>query len=436
MNHKSLRLMALALTVQLAAAPLIASAAFFPDTQSNWAQQAIQTLSNQGIITGYPDGSFRPQGLVTRAEFSSMLVKALGLNPASASTPTFNDVPRNNWAFQSIETVRASGLVSGYPNGSFMPSRSISRAEAMATLANASRMPMPNDATINQVLNGYRDAGSIPGWARPAVAATIQNGIYANDPGAGNAINPLQPATRADVAAMVENLRERLNLAGGQNAPAGGPAVQQTPGGGTSVTSTYNSASPTLQAHIATVPANTKFTGTITQGVLSSELNKVGDQVALTTDQPLMSSDGRVIIPVGSKIMGQISQIAPAGRTGRPATMNINFDKIVTPDNQTYTIQGSVDTADGMLHGDSTKGRVLKAAGKTALGAGLGAALGTAMGPLSGGKVGKGAIYGTAVGAGAGALTAAFQKGKDVTVSSGDKLEIKLDQPITVQVNQ
>lgn len=436
MNHKSLRLMALALTIQLAAVPLIASAAFFPDTQSNWAQQAIQTLSNQGIITGYPDGSFRPQGLVTRAEFSSMLVKALGLNPASAGTPTFHDVPRNNWAFQSIETVRASGLVSGYPNGSFMPSRSISRAEAMATLANASRMPMPNDAAINQVLSGYRDAGTIPGWARPAVAATIQNGIYANDPSAGNAINPLQPATRADVAAMVENLRERLNLAGGAKAPAGGPSVQQTPGGGTSVTSSYNSTSPTLQARIATVPANTKFTGTITQGVLSSELNKVGDQVALTTDQPLMSSDGRVIIPVGSKILGQISQIQPAGRTGRPATMNINFDKIVTPDNQAYTIQGSVDTADGMLHGDTTKGRVLKAVGKTALGAGLGAALGTAMGPLSGGKVGKGAIYGTAVGAGAGALTAAFQKGKDVTVSSGDKLEIKLDQPITVQVNQ
>ena len=437
MNRKSFRMMALALTLQLAAAPLIASAAFFPDTQSNWAQQAIQTLSGQGIITGYPDGSFRPQGLVTRAEFSSMLVKALGLNPASGGTATFSDVPRNNWAFQSIETVRASGLVSGYPNGTFMPSRSISRAEAMATLANASRMPMPNDATINQVLSSYRDAGSIPGWARPAVAATIQNGIYANDPGAGNAINPLQPATRADVAAMVENLRERLNLASGaNNAPAGGPSVQQTPGGGTNVSSSYNSASPTLQARIATVPANTKFTGTITQGVLSSELNKVGDQVTLTTDQPLMSSDGRVIIPVGSKIVGQIGQIQPAGRTGRPATMDINFDKIVTPDNQTYTIQGSVDTADGMLHGDSTKGRVLKAVGKTALGAGLGAALGTAMGPLSGGKVGKGAIYGTAVGAGAGALTAAMQKGRDVTVSSGDKLEIKLDQPITVQVNQ
>jgi len=430
MNHK---VMALALTLQLAAAPLIASAAFFADTQSNWAQQAITTLSNQGIITGYPDGTFRPQGLVTRAEFSAMLVKALGLNPIASGSQTFNDVPRTNWAYPSIETVKASGLVSGYPNGSFMPGRSISRAEAMATLANASRMPMPNDATVNQILSGYHDAASIPNWARPAVAATIQNGIYANDPGAGNAINPLQPATRADVAAMVENLRERLNLAtGAGGATSGG---MNTTTGGTNVSTNANG-TPLLQARIATVPANTKFTGTITQGVLSSELNKVGDTVQLTTDQALNSSDGRVIIPVGSKIEGKITQIDPAGRTGKSATMNISFDKIVTPDGQNYTIQGSVDTADGMLHGDTTKGRVLKSLGTAAVGAGVGAALGTAMGPLSGGKVGKGAIYGTAIGGGAGLLGAALKKGKDVTVSSGDKLEIKLDQPITVQVNQ
>lgn len=424
---KQIQLTAFALTLQLAAAPLIAAAAFFPDTQSNWAQQAIQTLSSQGIITGYPDGSFRPQGLVTRAEFSSMLVKALGLTPMASGAQTFSDVPKTNWAYPAIETVRSSGLVSGYPNGSFMPSKSISRAEAMATLANASRMPMPNDASINQILSGYRDASTIPTWARPAVAAVIQNGIYANDPSAGNAINPLQPATRAEVAAMTENLRERLNLASGAATPNGGSMTMNSNGA---------NGAQVLQGRVATVPANTKFTGTVSQGVLSSELNKVGDLVTLTTDQPLMSSDGKVIVPAGSQIIGKVSQIQPAGHTGKPATMNIDFDKIVTPDNQTYTIQGSVDTADGMLHGDSTKGRVLKSVGTVAAGAGIGAALGTAMGPLSGGSVGKGAIYGTAIGGGAGLLGAALKKGKDVTVSSGDKLEIKLDQPLSVPVTQ
>jgi hypothetical protein len=408
MKRSTVKLLTLALTVQMAAAPLIASAAFFSDTQSNWARNAIQTLSDQGILTGYPDGSFRPEGLITRAEFSAMLVKALDLNITATGTQTFNDVPSTHWAYPSIETVRSSGLVSGYPNGQFMPSRSISRAEAMAILSNAARIPMPNDATINQTLSQYRDAGSIPGWARPAVAAAIQGGIYANEPSAGNAIDPLQPATRAEVAAMVQNLRERSNLAGGN--------TQQGTTGSTSVSATQSGTM--LQGRIATVPANTRFTGTIGSGVISSELNKVGDEIRLNVDQPLVSSDNRVIVPAGSQILGRISQVQPAGRAGKPASLDIDFTEIVTPDGQRYTIQGSIATEDGMLHGGTTKGRILKAVGTTAVGAGLGAALGTAMGPLSGGKVGKGAVYGT------------------VTISSGDKLEIKLDQPITVQVNQ
>lgn len=420
------KLLALAITVQMAAAPLAAMAAFFPDTQNNWAKTSIQTLSDQGILTGYPDGSFRPQGLITRAEFSAMMVKALGLNINATGNQTFNDVPTNHWAYPSIETVRSTGLVSGYPNGQFLPSKSISRAEAMAVLSNAARIPMPNDATVNQLLDNYRDASSIPNWARPGVAAAIQSGIYANDPSAGNNVQPLQPATRAEVAAMVENLRARLNLAGGQ--------PQGTTTGSTSVS--QQGGTTTLQGRVATVPAETKFTGTLSSGLLSSELNKVGDEIKLTVDQPLMSSDNRVIIPAGSQIVGKVTQVEAAGRTGKPGTMDIAFNEIMTPDGQRYTIQGSVATEDGMLHGDTTKGRILKSVGATAVGAGLGAALGTAMGPLSGGKVGKGAVYGTAVGAGAGALAAAARKGKEVAISSGDKLEIKLDQPITVQVNQ
>lgn len=426
MKNKA-KVLALALTVQMAAAPLVAMAAF-QDTQSNWARNAIESLSSQGILTGYPDGSFRPEGLITRAEFSAMMVKALSLNINATGQQTFSDVPTGHWAYPSIETVRTTGLVSGYPNGQFLPGKSISRAESMAVLSNAARIPMPNDASINQILGNYRDSASIPNWARPGVAAAIQSGIYANNPAAGNAINPLQPTTRAEVAAMVENLRARLNLAGGQQAAPG--AGQQQQGGMAQGSGT------TLQGRVATVPANTKFTGTLSTGVLSSELNKVGDEIRLNVDQPLMSSDNMAIIPAGSQILGKVTEVQPAGRTGKPGTLDISFNEIVTPNGQRYTIQGSVATEDGMLRGDTTKGRILKSAGTAAVGAGLGAALGTAMGPLSGGSVGKGAVYGTAVGAGAGALAAAAKKGKEVSIGSGDKLEIKLDQPITVQVNQ
>lgn len=402
-------------------------AALFRDTNGYWAQQAIQQLSDQRVIGGYPDGSFHPDGQITRAEFSSILVNALGLVPQSNGNSSFNDVPGNFWATPAIETVKAQGLVSGYPGGLFMPGKNISRAEALVTLANASRMALPDENSASQILGNYRDSNNVPTWAKRAVAGAVQNGIFANDPGSNGYIEPLQPATRGEVAAMVYNLRERLNIAGGNNQNQQQANNQQNYNNNQN----YNPSGNTIQGRVSAVPANTKFNGILATPI-SSELNRVGDDVTVTLDNPLMSSDGQVVIPSGSQAKGKITTIEASGRTGKPAKMGIAFNEIVTPDNRRFQISAQVDTEDGLLSGDTTKGRVLKALGKTAVGAGLGAALGTAMGPLSGGEVGRGAIYGTAVGAGAGAIAAAAGQGKDVVVSTGDKLNIKLLQPLTV----
>lgn len=415
------------LALSLALIGNTAFAAYFSDINNHWASNAIQTLGNQNIIGGYSDGTFKPEGRITRAEYSAILVKALGLSPVTPGQPSFNDVPSNNWAFTPIETVKAQGLVSGYPNGEFLPNKNISRAEALSVLVNAAHVPMPDETSANQILSRYSDSQNIPNWARPSVAAAIQSGIYEGNPSAGNYLTPGYSATRGEVAAMVENLRERSNLA--NNNPTNANPYQNQ------MQQNQMASNPNpqgaLQGRVTAVPAQTKFTGSPSTPI-SSEINRVGDQVEINLDQPLTSSDGQQVIPVGSKLVGKVVMLEPAGRAGKPATLDINFNEIITPDGRRFQVSAEIDTEDGMLHGDTTKGRVLKAAGKTALGAGLGAALGTAMGPLSGGHVGKGAIYGTAVGAGAGAVTAAVQKGKDVTLTTTDKLEVKLTQPLTV----
>lgn len=424
------KLFAAALSLTLTAGMASSAfAAYFQDVSGNWAQQAIQQLSDQRVIGGYPDGSFRPEGRITRAEFSSILVNALGLQAQASGYSSFNDVPSGFWASPAIEAVKQQGLVSGYPGGMFMPNKNISRAEALVTLSNAARVSLPNEAAADQILSNFRDANTVPTWARPAVAASIQNGIFANEPNASSYVEALQPATRGEVAAMVYNLRERLNIAGNgaQNMANNQPQYNQNNQQGNQQAS--------LQGRVSAVPADTKFDATLTTPI-SSELNKVGDAVVVTLDKALVSSDNRVVIPAGSQVKGQIATVEPAGRLGKSAKMGINFTEIITPDNQRFQISAKVDTEDGMLSGDSTKGRVLKALGKTAIGAGAGAALGTAMGPLSGGSVGRGAIYGTAVGAGAGALTAGLSKGKDVVVTTGDKLNIRLTEPLTVTANQ
>jgi len=202
-----------------------------------------------------------------------------------------------------------------------------------------------------------------------------------------------------------------------------------------SVTTTTTTQQP-LQGRVVTVPAQTQFATTLTTA-LDSETAKVGDSVRATLDMPIASSDNLIVLPSGSQLMGQIISVEPTGRLEKNATLSIRFTEVMTPQGERLPIQASIATTDGLLVGGSTKGRLGTVAVKTAGGAALGAALGTAMGPLSGGSVGKGAIYGTAIGGGLGALAAGVSKGNPILLQPGEKLQIRVDQALqtTVQTN-
>ena len=100
--------------------------------QGQWFNAAVSTLSKAGIISGYPDGSFRPNGSITRAEFATIAVRFFDVQYDGAHL--FPDVD-GHWAQDYIDQAGSAGLVSGYPDGTFAPDRSITRAEAV-TLVN------------------------------------------------------------------------------------------------------------------------------------------------------------------------------------------------------------------------------------------------------------------------------------------------------------
>lgn len=424
---------ALALSVILASS-MLASPAFalgFSDTQGYWAQQGIEKLAGQNILGGYPDGTFRPNGIVNRAEFATVLAKALQPQVTPSTMGSFHDVPSSHWSFRSVEAVKQMGWVGGYPDGTFHPAQAISRTEALVILAKAARLPLPSDMEANQILSQYGDAANVPNWAKPSVAAALRSGISANYPNA-LMIRPNDMATRGEVAALADRLLVAMATPAQQpqqwqNSQANLPQMNPNQ-------PNFNQPAPSqaLQGRISIVPAATKFTGTLS-GAVSSEMSRVGDRVELKIDQPLVSTDNSVIVPWGSFMTGSVTEVKAAGRLGENGSMKIRFSEIQTPDGRRIPIQAAIATENGMLSGGDNKGRILRALGTTAIGAGSGAALGTAMGPLSGGKVGKGAIYGTAVGAGAGAVAAGLQKGKESVLQSGDKLEVILEAPISLE---
>jgi hypothetical protein len=103
-----------------------------------WAYGYIRYLTCAHIVGGYPDGSFRPNNPITRAEFSKMVTLAYGYPLTTPATPSFSDVPASYWAYSYIETLYAHGIISGYGGGIFRPNALIIRAEMVKMVVLAS----------------------------------------------------------------------------------------------------------------------------------------------------------------------------------------------------------------------------------------------------------------------------------------------------------
>ena len=190
-----------------------------------------------------------------------------------------------------------------------------------------------------------------------------------------------------------------------------------------------------LRGNVVMVPANTSFPAIVATPI-SSETANVGDSVTF-----YLSSDfyygGKLIAAAGSKVNGTVIVVKRGGMANRNGKVQIRFSHIVTPTGQIIPITASVQTSDGtgVLKAGTAKDAAKDYIKDTVIGAGAGAALGTAMGALSGGRVGKGAIYGTAIGGGMGVIAALMERGGDIDIPQNVEMNIVLDQPVTVSSN-
>ncbi|MBD2844836.1 S-layer homology domain-containing protein [Paenibacillus sp. IB182496] len=106
----------------------------YPDVAvSHWASLDIAAVTEADLMSGYPDGSFRSEGAITRAEMAAIVYNYLALREGG-DAGRFSDVPDAHWASGIIAAVEESGLMSGYPDGSFQPGRALTRAEAVTIL--------------------------------------------------------------------------------------------------------------------------------------------------------------------------------------------------------------------------------------------------------------------------------------------------------------
>ncbi|MBD2458329.1 S-layer homology domain-containing protein [Nostoc sp. FACHB-87] len=168
------------------------------DIENHWAAKWIRPLVTKGIILGFPDGTFKPDAYLTRAEYATLLSKAFQL-PESNLPIKFKDLKPTHWAEKNIQKANASQYLKGFPDKNFHPEDTIQKVEVIASLVSGLKLSTTQDKTK---LNIYEDANSIPEWSKEAVVSASFNQLIINYPNPQK-LNPTKNATRAEVTVML-----------------------------------------------------------------------------------------------------------------------------------------------------------------------------------------------------------------------------------------
>ena len=184
---------------------------------SIWSHAGLDYCIDHGYIAGTSATTVTPDGECTRAMIVSILYRVQG-EPAKVNgyelkklAAPFDDVERGMWYTDAIWWAKLTGVVSGMSPSTFAPDDPITRAQLAVILYNYTKQFAPESLTETGSLTGFPDAGSVPSWARTAMAWAVGNGLIS---GVGeNGVSYLRPegcATRAQVATILMNYDKAL----------------------------------------------------------------------------------------------------------------------------------------------------------------------------------------------------------------------------------
>lgn len=172
----------------------------FSDIDGSFAKEAILSLSSNGIVKGYSDGTFGGKKKVTRAEFAIFLNRALGYTSSSNNVGTFKDFDEQAWYAPELNSALENGITKGFNDNTYRPNAFISREQAAIMLAN---VLLKNGSALSATIS-YVDQENIVAWAVESVNLVTQESVMSGYP--GNKFLPKRELTREEAAQLIYNL--------------------------------------------------------------------------------------------------------------------------------------------------------------------------------------------------------------------------------------
>lgn len=309
----------------------------FPDVPTNhWAAEQMDILSDKGVIVGYPDGTFRPDENVTRAEFASMAIKALGQEHTSVAQPVnFTDITEDFWAYDAIQKSVFFDLISCPPSGEpFRPDDTVTRAESITVAVNALTTEQISEAKAKEVLSKYADAASVPeSFLIPAGKSEILNMLVVMPTDGKASLEPTRPATRAEVSVILYKMMEQAKL--NPNAKLA-EAMRNKTGEGFVVDNA------SVQGNVGTIPEGTLLPVKVTK-YLSSQSNHSGDLYVASNQENFVTKDKFILIYKGATLKGQLLDVRDGKWFVRNGVLILDNSLITTNNDQTVSFVATAE---------------------------------------------------------------------------------------------
>ncbi len=160
-------------------------------------------------IEGYPDGTFRPNNSLTRAELASLLYRLQATSSTTGAVKSFKDVSASFWANQAIQSMQSAGLMSGLPNGTFAPSKPITRAEMAIILSRWQGLSGQGGTTFATDINGH--------WAEREIKLVLTAGLMQGI--SPSTFQPNAPLTRAQAVTILNKILEKTAVLSARSTP-------------------------------------------------------------------------------------------------------------------------------------------------------------------------------------------------------------------------
>lgn len=301
--------------------------------KDHWAYKQIQILTDFNVVVGYPDGNYKPEQNVTRAEFATMVIKAFEQQKAEIKQPTkFTDVSEKDWFYGMVQRAVMFDLLKGYPDGHFDPYGNVSRGHVISTTVNALTTETISNQKAKEILeNSYSDYDQIPDWLIIAAGKAEILGMVVKAPGEETVINAERPATRAELAAFLVKMLEQAKL--NPNAKLK-EAMSPRTGEGIIIPTT------TLEGYIATIPAGTVIPIMVLNKSITSQKSKAGEQFLSKLPKNLITKEKYLLLVENDALNGKIASVKVGRLFIRNGEVTMETHTITTDKNQTAAFCG------------------------------------------------------------------------------------------------